>query len=135
AREASFIGIPSQSPTYGLPMLSSLPFGVHSPEKSTCPNAEAADKDVNNIRKPAIWSRLRLRIMTSWIVPKSRATYYTPTFAVKVTGLSLGSQSFKSETNISPNLRRRSTPAEIWKALLTEAGHSPPLQGSGDEMY
>src|SRR2546426_12678567 len=32
-------GIPSQSPTYGFPMLSSFPFGVHSPEKSICANA------------------------------------------------------------------------------------------------
>src|SRR5437016_10272501 len=61
ARDASLIGMPSQSPTYGLPMLSSFPFGVHSPEKSICANAGTpANINATHKKSAAILKRLRL---------------------------------------------------------------------------
>src|SRR5688500_526949 len=42
ARAASFSGMPTQSPSSGLPVLSSPRTGAHSPERSTCANAGEA---------------------------------------------------------------------------------------------
>src|SRR6267378_8358450 len=61
AREASLMGMPSQSPTYGFPMLSSLPLGVHSPEKSICAKAGIPASITAEKKKiTAIFNRLRL---------------------------------------------------------------------------
>src|SRR5438552_11205604 len=73
------MGMPSQSPTYGLPMLSSFPLGVHSPEKSICANAGTAAS------RTATHKRMMLRILPPEN-PSQTASYYTPVTASRLRG-------------------------------------------------